>query len=202
MRGSTLGLWMGAAFGTALVLAAVTLLASGAGEAGTVDGLRLTARLSYLLFWPAYAGGALAALFGSRFLGLARRGRELGLAYASAHLVHAGLVAWLYDIAVRPPPLSSLEFFGFALFCTYLLAFLSIKRLAALLHPTLLHAIRVLGMEYIAFAFLVDFSGNPFRGSVMHALAYFPFITLAVAGPSLRVAALLRRVVRSRRPAI
>jgi hypothetical protein len=36
-------------------------------------------------------------------LGLALHARDFGLAFASAHLAHVGLVAWLYYIAVDPP---------------------------------------------------------------------------------------------------
>jgi hypothetical protein len=57
--------------------------------------LRMTARWSFLLFWVAYAGGALATLFGPALAPLSGRGREFGLAFAAAHLVHIGLVIWL-----------------------------------------------------------------------------------------------------------
>jgi hypothetical protein len=49
----------------------------------------VTVRFSFLLFWPAYAGSALWALFGQTFLPLKRRGREFGLAFASVHRPHA-----------------------------------------------------------------------------------------------------------------
>jgi hypothetical protein len=54
--------------------------------------LELTARWSFLLFWLAYAGNAVAILFGAQLAA----GREFGLAFASAHLVHIGLVVWLF----------------------------------------------------------------------------------------------------------
>ena len=85
---------MGAAFLIAFALAAIVLAIFGAGERGTELALRVTARWSFLLFWLAYAGGAMAMLWGQRLGGLARRRRELGLAFASAHLVHVGLVLW------------------------------------------------------------------------------------------------------------
>ena len=77
--------WMGLAFGAALILTAAVLTVFGAGELGTLLGLQMTARFSFLLFWPAYAGSALWALFGQTFLPLKRRGREFGLAFASVH---------------------------------------------------------------------------------------------------------------------
>jgi hypothetical protein len=44
--------------------------------------LRVTARGSFVLFWLAYAAGAMATLWGPPFTGLARHGREFGLAFA------------------------------------------------------------------------------------------------------------------------
>jgi len=45
-----------------------------------------------------YAGGAMTALFGPAFEPFKKRAREFGLAFASAHLVHIALVAWLDQI--------------------------------------------------------------------------------------------------------
>src|SRR5271169_1487085 len=92
--------WMGAALGVALLIVlAVSLLAP---EHKLSLALRSTARWSFLLFWLASVGGALATLFGSRFKELAARARDFGLAFASAHLVHLGLVAWLYYAYAGP----------------------------------------------------------------------------------------------------
>src|ERR1700733_11532722 len=93
---------MAAAFVVASALAAIVLAVFGAGERGTVLALRATARWSFLLFWLAYAGGAMAALCGPRLGELARRGRELGLAFASAQFVHVVLVLWLFYVTARP----------------------------------------------------------------------------------------------------
>src|SRR5437868_11069219 len=116
--------WMGGAFGVAAAIAAVVLVLQGADNKGTRLALELTARWSFLLFWLAYAGNAVAGLFGIQ--ALAGRGREFGLAFASAHLVHVGLVIWL-GILLGRVPLSGglLLFFLIALLCTYLLAALS-----------------------------------------------------------------------------
>src|ERR1700750_3361041 len=85
--------WMGAGLGAALVITAITLAMNGADNKSTRLALELTARFSFVLFWLAYAGGAIATLF--RIDALAGRGREFGLAFAAAHLVHIGLVIWL-----------------------------------------------------------------------------------------------------------
>ena len=94
--------WMGAAFLVASALAVMMLVIFGVGERGTAIALRATARWSFLLFWLAYAGGAIAWLCGPRLGGLARHGRDLGLAFASAQLVHVGLVLWIIHVATRP----------------------------------------------------------------------------------------------------
>ncbi len=198
MRRPATAEWMGAALAVALVLIlAVSLGVEQGHRLGTA--LRVTARWSFLWFWLASAGGALATLFGSSFLPLARRGRDFGLAYASAHVAHVGLVAWLLYHTVTPFPRTTLIFFGIGVFWTYLLALLSIGRLTAMLNPTVWLAVRTLGVEYISFAFLVDFARNPLGHGIGHFLAYLPFLTLALAGPPLRLAAALkRRLARTR----
>jgi hypothetical protein len=188
---------MAAAFAVALVIVFLIRLGIVPGEK-LENALRATARWSFFWFWPASAGGALAMLFGPRFQGLARRGRDFGLAFASAHLVHVGLVAYLYAFPVNPPPRASLIFFGIGVFWTYLLALLSIKRLAAMLNPRLWRILRTLGVEYISLAFLVDFAKNPFQDGVLYSLYYLPFQIFAVAGPILRIAALVKRLTLAR----
>src|SRR5271154_1690380 len=96
-------LGMGLAAGAALLLAGLVLAIYGTGEKAIRTALDVTARWSFLLFWLAYAGGALGSLFRPAFHGLARRGREFGLAFASAHLVHIGLIVWLGLLINRIP---------------------------------------------------------------------------------------------------
>src|SRR6185312_17486851 len=117
--------WMIAGFAIALALTVIVLRLFGTEEPGTVLALRMTARWSFLLFWLAYAGGAIARVFG-RFQGLARHGRELGLAFAAAQLVHLGLIIWLYHIATRPS--GAMIFFWVGMLCTYLLVLFSMPR--------------------------------------------------------------------------
>jgi hypothetical protein len=192
--GPATGVWMGAAFGTALMLAILVLAKEGTDSEGIKHALRVTARCSFLFFWMAYAGGPLAVLFGPTFRALAERGRQFGLAFASAHLVHAGLVLWLYQISVRPPVgTRTLVFFGVALFWTYLLALFSIPKLSGVLPSKVWRIIRAVGVEYIALAFLVDFGRNPFWGSALEVFAYLPFLALCAIGPVLRLAAFIRR---------
>ena len=71
---------------------------------------QLTARFSFPLFWPAYTAGAITTLFGPTFEPAKRRGREIGLAFASAHLVRLGFVARLSYIGAA----SALVYFSFS----------------------------------------------------------------------------------------
>ena len=197
--GPATGVWMGAAFGVALMLAILVSKTEGTDAEGIKQALRATARWSFLFFWMAYAGGALAALFGPSFRAIAARGRQFGLAFAAAHLVHAGLVLWLYQISVNPPVgTRTLVFFAVALFWTYLLALFSIPKLSGVLPSKIWRIVRTLGVEYIALAFLVDFLKNPFEGSALHVLAYLPFLALGTVGPVLRFVAFVRRRARNR----
>ncbi len=184
---------MAAAFAVGLVIIMIARSVEGPGERVSVA-LRATARWSFLLFWLASAGRALTTLFGSRFLPLARRARDFGLAFASAHLAHLGVVAWIYSTSVRVPLQSTLIFFGIAVFWTYLLAILSWNHLAARLNPRVWRIVRTIGVEYIAFAFWTDFAVQTFAGGVVNFFIYMPFVTLAVAGPPLRFAAALKRL--------
>jgi hypothetical protein len=188
---------MGAAFCSALALAVLVLAVAGADARGTVTALRVTARFSFLLFWLAYTGKALATLFGQHFAPIARRGREFGLAFASAHLVHVALLVWLYQISTRPPVSEgTFVFFGIGLVWTYLLALFSIKRLAQAIGPAW-RILRFIGLEYIALAFFADFVFNPLLGGTFEkgpkaVLEYLPFSILTIIGPVLRLATLPR----------
>lgn len=189
------GLWMGGAYLVSLAIAGLVLAALGAGVRGTTLGLQVTARWSYCFFILAYVGGPLASLFGPAFMGFARRGRELGLAFASAHVTHLCLVAWLYYISPTPPVGTfSAVYFGIAALLAYLLALFSIPTLIARLPPSLWWALRTLGMDYIAIAFLRDFLHSPFRGSLLHQVAYLPFVTVGLGAAVIRIAAYAKKM--------
>jgi hypothetical protein len=183
---------MAASFAVGLVIVVVIRLHAGPGER-VAGALRVTARWSFTLFWLATVGRALFTLFGSRFQALAQRSRELGLCYASAHLAHLGVVGWVfYQAITNSVELPSLTFFGIAVFWTYLLAVLSIKGVSARLNQRACRIVRLIGVEYIALAFLVDFYKDPFQGGLAHVAAYAPFVVLSIAGPLLRLAAAVK----------
>jgi magnesium-transporting ATPase (P-type) len=193
MRKGTTTEWMAAAFGVGLAIVFIARVVEGPGERVSLA-LRATARWSFLLFWLASAGNALKTLFGRRFLALAQHARQFGLSFASAHLAHLGVVAWIYYSSENPPSRSTLIFFGIAVFWTYLLAVLSINHLSDKLNPRAWRILRTLGVEYIAFAFLVDFANHTFQDGIANVMIYSPFVILATAGPPLRLAAALKRL--------
>ena len=188
-RPFTTASWMWTAFLIGLALAAIVLVIFGVGERGTGTALRVTARWSFLLFWLAYAGSAIGWLCRPRLDGLARHGRELGLAFASAQLVHVGLVLWIIHIAKGPG--GAMLFFWVGIFCTYLLALFSLPRLRDALEPRLWRIFRTIALEYIALAFTADFILNPLQagGLGKFPLSYLPFALMLVSGAGLRVVA-------------
>jgi hypothetical protein len=160
--------------------------------------LRSTARLAFLLFWPAYAGSALASLLGPAFEKLRQLAREFGLAFTAVMLVHLGLIAWLCRIGAAPG-IATFIFFGIGMAWVYLIALFSIGRLQQALGARLWRLLRSVGMNYIALAFAVDFLRDPLHGGLTHLVSYGPFAVLAIAGPGLRLAALARRAPWMRR---
>ena len=93
----------GAALAVACALTTAVLIHTGANQLGLSEALRVTARWSFMLFWLAYTGGALARLFGAKLGPIARHGREFGLSFVAAHSVHLGLAIWLGILLSRPP---------------------------------------------------------------------------------------------------
>lgn len=179
---------MALTFFVGLALTAIVLLIFGAGDRGMTLALRVTARWSFLPFWLAYAGGAMATVLGPGFGGLARNGRQLGLAFASAQLIHLGLVVWLYQVAAEP--LGAMTFFWLGAFCTYLLALFSLPWLRNAIEPRIWRAVRTIAVEYIALVFAYDFILGPLKAPAgKYPLSYLPFALMLVGGTSLRVAA-------------
>jgi hypothetical protein len=124
---------------------------------------------------------------------LKRHGREFGLAFASAHLIHIALVGWLTQIGA-PPPLGTFVFFGIAVLWLYLLALFSIARLQRMLGAKVWRLLRLIGLNYIAYAFATDFLRVSPVDSLKNLIGYLPFVVLSVLGPALCLAAFVRRV--------
>jgi hypothetical protein len=196
---------MAAAFCTALALAIGAMPVAHLAHYGRIGlGLEVTARFAFLLFWLAYVGGALTSLFGDTFLPLKSYARELGLCFAAAIAVHLGLVATVCLVG-HPPPLKTFVIFGAAAGCTYLLALLSVQRVREALPAKAWPPIRFVAMNYILFAFILDFRHQThglidilfafildFRHQthgLIDVVKYLPFLALAICAPILRLAA-------------
>lgn len=188
--------WVIGALSGGLALAVAVLVGYGTDAHGLRVGVFVTARWSFLFFWLAYAGGAMAILFGPAFAGLARRARAFGLAFATAIQVHIGLVVWLGVVIGRIPLQGGvLWFFLVALFATYLLALVSfgigMRYLGRMWRPLLF-----LGTTYILIAFGSDFVPGALDQRSQHwlsAVEYVPFAMLSVIAIPLRLAALLHQ---------
>lgn len=175
-----------------LTLAAAVLALAGADDSGIRAALLATARLAFLLFLPAYIGGALATLFGPAFDTLRRRGREFGLAFAAALVVHLALVVWLC-MSGDVPPVRTFAVFGVAAVCVYGLALFSMATLQHWLGPRVWAVLRFFAMNYIACAFADDFLRIAPSITLSYVLVYLPFALLAIAGPMLYGAAFMKR---------
>ena len=184
---------MSAAFIGALTLAIVAIIARGPGLSGVDIGLRLTARFSYTFFWLAYVGGSLTNLFGPAFRIVGRRARELGLAFASAQLVHVGLVARLAWLS-QPESLSDavMPFFAIAIVWTCLLAALSSNYARQICNPHIRNILITIGSEYIALTFFTDFVLLP-KYPIQIPLLYIPFWIMIFVGPLLRIASAAKK---------
>jgi hypothetical protein len=165
-----------------LVVAVRLIVGPGSGELA----LRLTARWSFLLFWLAYVGSPIAKLWG--YGGLARRGREFGLAFASAQLVHIAIVIWT-------GPDGGMSFFWIGIIFTYLLALFSVPRLHKFLGLRLWRLLLLVALNYIALVFAADFILGPLQtvGLGHYPLSYIPFAVMLFAGLALRIAALMMK---------
>jgi hypothetical protein len=175
----------------ALALALGAFVVWGPGTAGTVAALRLTARLAFLFFWSSYVGGALVTLFGQRFQPLRRRARAFGLAFGAVLAVHLGLVSWSCWIG-DTPSLQTFAIFGLGAAWVLLLVVSSIDRVGHALGDTGWWVLRNIGMNYIAFAFALDFLGFQHPATLLKA-SYLPFALLSLLGPLIKLIAWLRR---------
>ena len=188
------GLWIGAAFLAALGLTVAVLATRGIDKNGIGEALRQTARFSFLLFWPAYSGSAVATLFGPRAGALARSGRVFGLAFASAQLVHFTLVVAIARVAHLPFVAGLMPFFAIGLVWTCVLALSSIDRWREVFGADFWRILRSAGVEYIALVFFADFVLDQVGKGAELTIAYLPFSTLLIAGALLRAAAIVRRL--------
>jgi hypothetical protein len=186
--------WIGAAFVVSLGIACTVFAVKGISTKGFGLAMGLTARWSFLLFWMAYTSRALVKLFGPSLAPLAKHGREFGLAFAAAFLVHLGMAAGFSLLTWRPALTGwALPFFLTGAFWIYLLAVFSFGGLAKALGSRGWRAMRMVGMNYILCAFSFDFvpaaTHSPIHYGLSHFVAYAPFAAMCVSAPFLVFAA-------------
>jgi hypothetical protein len=127
---------------------------------------------------------------------LKQHAREFGLAFSSALFVHLGLVGLLCIIGDAPGARTFI-FFGIGAALAFLLALFSFPRAHYLIGPKNWWLLRNVGMNYLAYAFIVDFVNEPLSGGTKRMVEYLPFAVLSLAAPGLRLAAFVKRVVQS-----
>jgi hypothetical protein len=184
---------MGSALSVSIALAFAVFAVKGIDNKSVGSALQLTARWSFLLFWVAYTGGALASLFGPLFAPLASRRREFGLAFAAAMQAHFALVAGIF-VFTHHPPLTGwiLVFFLTAAFLTYLLTISSFGGLSRALSSKRWRWLRTIAVNYIWLAFARDFVPVLFNSPKRYDLGTVEYSTLAlmaIAAPLLVAAA-------------
>lgn len=184
--------WMLASMAVALAMVIVIRLNFGPRER-MVNALQATARWSFALFWLASVARPLHTLFGPKLKSLAQHARHLGLSFAAAHLVHLGLVAWMYLVSVPDLSRQFVLFLDVGIFWTYLLAALSFGIVSGAVGARVARVLRIIGVEYLSLVFFVDFNKDPFGGDPARIAYYAPFLALTVAGPLLRLGALAKR---------
>ena len=149
------GLWIGAALGANLILAAIILGFRSTNMNGTSTALRATARVLSLVLGGICRRGVDDAVWSDISASQTTRAR-LGLAFAAALLVHLMLVGRLCWIG-KAPAAGVFIFFGTAAGVTYLLAALSFGNLHAVFGPKGWQLFRIIGMNFILVAFFTDF---------------------------------------------
>lgn len=186
--------WATLSFLVAAALAAIVFSSAVGAHDRVGVALRVTARWSFLLFWLAYTGSAIATLWGPRFTALARRGREFGLAFASAQLVHVALIL-LFGAG------GGMTFFWVGMVFTYFLALFSLPRLRDAMGPRVWRISLVIALNYIALVFAADFIEGPLTkdGIANYPLSYLPFTFMLIVGFCLRIAAFIQWKLRPAR---
>jgi hypothetical protein len=182
---SNIWLWMATALSVSIALALAVFAVKGVNNKSVGSALQVTARWSFLLFWLAYTGGALAILFGPAFAPLASRRREFGLAFAAGMQAHFALLGGIFLFTHRPPLTGRiLVFFLTAAFLTYLLTISSFGGLSRTLSSKRWRWLRTVAVNYIWLAFARDFVPVLFHWPKRYDLGSVEYSTLALMAVS------------------
>jgi methionine sulfoxide reductase heme-binding subunit len=186
-------------FGLAAIVLAATAISAFAGGF-SLETIRRTARLSaqmsLILFCAAFGAGALAGLRPSLVSRALRRNRrQIGLAFAVSHGVHAAaLVAFvrmdprLFQALTGPP---TFIFGGLAYLFIVAMAATSFDRTAALIGPRVWRFVHLIGGWLIWLIFLISEGKR-----AIHAPGYWPYVLVLLLVFGLRLTAAQGRSLR------
>jgi methionine sulfoxide reductase heme-binding subunit len=174
-------------------LFAVALAAFGSDEAGMRALVRLTVRVSFLVFIVVYAAAPLCRLFPSPATRwVARNRRYLGVSFAWAHGLHAlaiALLAHRIGDAFAPRPVSLIGG-GYVYLLVVGMAATSFDRTARWLGPRRWGLLHRLGLHTIWLDFAVSWTSAALRAS---SPVYLPLALATWGAAGLRLAALYAR---------
>lgn len=158
---------------------------------------RYTARLAFLLFLPVYVASSwhrLAPSAATRWL--MRRRRSLGLAFATAHVVHLGALTMFQVTSRGMPDLVTMGVGGGAFVVLFAMVATSNDAAVRRLGGRRWQRLHRFGMHYLWFVFAFSYAGRVAAGM----WSFVPLVGLAVAALALRIVAARSRA-RARRPA-
>jgi hypothetical protein len=182
--------WLLAGAETAIF--AVALWGFGADEAGLRALVRLTVRVSFLVFITVYAAAPLRRLFPSAATRwLARNRRFLGVSFAWAHGLHAVAIVLLARLLgdAFESNATTLVGGGLGYLLTAAMAATSFDRTARWLGPQRWALLHRAGLYWLWFIFALNWTG----AAIATSWIYVPFAALTWAAAGLRLAALVAR---------
>lgn len=179
-----------ATLAVAAIVAAV-LAVAGVDEAGLGMAIRATARTSLVLFTLAFTASALKRRWPSAWTAwLLRNRRQLGVSFASSHLIHLLLIFARYGGTwngfVTGTPAGTRIGGGLAYVFIALMTLTSFDRTAAWLGPRHWQRLHTVGAYYIWIIFAQSFVGRAFKD---HALIHIVCAMVVLAAMGLRLTA-------------
>jgi hypothetical protein len=182
--------WLLAALETAIFAAA--LAGFGTDEAGLRALVRLTVRVSFLVFVVVYAASPLRRLFPSRATRwIALNRRYLGVSFAWAHGLHGLAIALLALLLGDGFEANAATVWGGGLGYVLIAGMVatSFDRSARWLGPKRWALLHRAGLYWLWFIFALNWTG----AAIAESLFYLPFALLIWGAAGLRLAALLTR---------
>ncbi len=183
-----LTLFSAVAIASLTLLGALAMLQGGDTEAIRAS-LRLSGRISLLLFVPAFAASALASMSAHPAIKKLRaRRREVGVTFAANQAAHLVLIGWLLVVGTgRPIPIFVYVLGGMGFALTFAMLATSFPGPAKALGAVRWRRLHWVGMHWLAGIFLFDFLKGSFVSD--QPIAYVPYALLLIAAFALRARA-------------